>query len=257
LEKAGAIRQECQGFPMILRTFSIVIPAFNEERTLPGLLKSLASQTRPADEIIVVDNNSTDATAHVAATAGCRVMHCAEQGISAARNAGARAATSTHICFLDADSEVTPGWLAAGEKKLACGQFGAVSGWNHFREKNPWLFIYYNSFNFYFTIFLLSWNAARGGMVAANNLIIDREVFFRAGGYENFLGEDFRLGVILSQQKVRTGFAPGMHASYSARRFRQEGFLRTVALWLRSTRSHYPYAKYTRDYSKAQRIDKS
>ncbi len=46
-------------------TVSVIIPCYNEEKYLPACLKSLAKQTRPADEIIISDNGSTDQTAKI------------------------------------------------------------------------------------------------------------------------------------------------------------------------------------------------
>jgi len=53
---------------------SVIIPARNEEKNLPRLLRSLQSQSTPPEEIIVVDDGSTDRTAAVAAELGARVV---------------------------------------------------------------------------------------------------------------------------------------------------------------------------------------
>ena len=54
---------------------SVIIPARNEERSLPSLLSSLHNQTLKPDEIIVVDDNSEDATAEVAEKGWAKVIH--------------------------------------------------------------------------------------------------------------------------------------------------------------------------------------
>ena len=55
--------------------FSVVVPAYNEEAFLPETLRSLRRQDYPgAYEIVVVDNNSTDATAEIARSFGVRVV---------------------------------------------------------------------------------------------------------------------------------------------------------------------------------------
>jgi 4,4'-diaponeurosporenoate glycosyltransferase len=56
------------------KTVSVVIPARDEAASLPGLLASLAAQTRPPDETIVVDDHSRDDTAAAAAAAGATVL---------------------------------------------------------------------------------------------------------------------------------------------------------------------------------------
>ncbi len=95
------------------RKVSIVVPAFNEERLLPGSLASIqAASTAFADagwrtELIVCDNNSTDRTAEIAAAAGARVVFEPINQIGRARNAGAAQATGDWLLFVDADSYPT------------------------------------------------------------------------------------------------------------------------------------------------------
>lgn len=97
---------------------SVIIPARNEERTLPILLDSLASQEPAADEIVVVDDGSEDATAMVAARHGARVMAAGPKpedwiGKSWACWKGAQAAAGDVLVFLDADTTLDSRGLAA------------------------------------------------------------------------------------------------------------------------------------------------
>ena len=92
---------------------SIVIPAYNEERHLAACLEAIARQSVPPDEVIVVDNNSTDGTVALARSYPfVRVVHEPRQGIVYARNAGFSAAHSTIIGRIDADIELPPKWIA-------------------------------------------------------------------------------------------------------------------------------------------------
>jgi glycosyltransferase involved in cell wall biosynthesis len=93
---------------------SVVIPARNEARMLGACLRALAGQTDRVDEIIVVDNDSTDETEAVARSwAGVKVLTERRLGITYARNAGMDAATSHIIARIDADTLVTPVWVRA------------------------------------------------------------------------------------------------------------------------------------------------
>ncbi len=90
---------------------SIIIPAFNEELELPhclsllmAIVEQMPSQPFDQHEVIVVDNNSTDATASIAHRYGAIVVFEAVNQIGRARNAGARRATGDWLLFIDADS---------------------------------------------------------------------------------------------------------------------------------------------------------
>jgi glycosyltransferase involved in cell wall biosynthesis len=86
------------------------MPAFNCERYVAAAIESALSQTLPADEILVVNDGSTDSTADILARFGppVRVIHQVNRGRSSARNAGILAAKSEFVVFLDADDLLTP-----------------------------------------------------------------------------------------------------------------------------------------------------
>ncbi len=96
-------------------TVSVVIPAHDAAGSLGRALSSVLAQTKPPEEIIVVDDGSKDATAAVAGSFGPRVRVLSRTcgGPSAARNAGIDAATGRFVAFLDADDEWHPDKLAA------------------------------------------------------------------------------------------------------------------------------------------------
>ena len=84
---------------------SCIVPVFNGERYLAEALDSILAQTWRPLEVIVVDDGSTDGTAHIAAGYGAEVsyIHQANAGPAAARNRGLDAARGEFIAFLDAD----------------------------------------------------------------------------------------------------------------------------------------------------------
>ena len=89
---------------------SVVIPAYNCGKYIARALESVLAQTRAADEIIVVDDGSTDDTAATVQRFGgqVRYIHQANAGASAARNAGINAARYPWVAFLDGDDEWLP-----------------------------------------------------------------------------------------------------------------------------------------------------
>lgn len=117
-------------------TVSIVIPAYNEERTIRACVVAALEQTVPADEIIVVNNKSTDATAKMLAALKTEFPEAPlvvidqndEQGITPTRNAGFNAASSEVIGRIDADSILEPEWVAEVKALFADPTVGAATG---------------------------------------------------------------------------------------------------------------------------------
>jgi glycosyltransferase involved in cell wall biosynthesis len=89
---------------------SVIVPAFNEEKRIKACLDSIQTAfenqqtTDLLYEVIVTDNNSTDATAHIAEECGASVVFESINQISRARNAGAEKANGDWFLFIDADS---------------------------------------------------------------------------------------------------------------------------------------------------------
>lgn len=100
-------------------TVTVVIPAYNARAHLARSIESALAQTRPPDEVLVVDDGSTDGSAELAERYGppVRVVrHDRNRGLAPARNTGIRNATGTLIALLDADDVWLPEKL---ERQLA------------------------------------------------------------------------------------------------------------------------------------------
>jgi O-antigen biosynthesis protein len=89
---------------------SVVVCAYNEERTIGECLGSLRQCTYPNLEVVVCDDGSTDGTLEIARSFGFRVLDLPHRGLSAARNAGIAAATGEIVAFLDADAWCHAEW---------------------------------------------------------------------------------------------------------------------------------------------------
>src|SRR5262245_38553359 len=98
------------------------------------MLKRSMERLMPSGEVIVVDNNSNDRTAQIAAEAGARVVREPFNQISRARNAGARAATGDHFLFLDADTLPTHVLLGSALTRLLSGLYVGGGAIISFRE---------------------------------------------------------------------------------------------------------------------------
>jgi glycosyltransferase involved in cell wall biosynthesis len=100
------------------KTVAVVITTYNHAHFLLDALHSVLDQTRPADEILVVDDGSGDDPAAVVAQCpGVKLLRQDNQGLATARNAGLNAVHCDKVIFLDADDRLLPEAVAAG---LAC-----------------------------------------------------------------------------------------------------------------------------------------
>lgn len=108
------------------RTLSVIVPARNEERWLPGCLASIraaAAVLGRGPEIVVVNNRCTDGTEAIAREAGALIAHDDTKNLSRIRNTGVRASSGDIIVTLDADSRMHPKALRAVEAALSSGRY--------------------------------------------------------------------------------------------------------------------------------------
>ncbi len=93
----------------------MVIATYKRPASLRDTLRSLVNQVRPADEVVVVDNNSLDETEEVVAEFRDKIplkyRFESRQGVAFARNAALAAATGDIIAFTDDDCVTDPHWL--------------------------------------------------------------------------------------------------------------------------------------------------
>lgn len=111
-------------------TFTVVIPLYNKEREIAATIRSVLAQTRLPDEVLVIDDGSTDRSAEVVraiASPRVRLLTQTNAGVSAARNRGIAEARGEYIALLDADDVWEPGFLAEIEALIGeypdCGLY--------------------------------------------------------------------------------------------------------------------------------------
>ena len=167
---------------------SVVIPAYNASGYVREAAESALAQTFDDLEVIVVDDGSTDDTAAVADGLDVRCVRQSNQGVSAARNRGIAESTGRYVAFLDADDA----WLPA---KLAT-QLDALRSNSARRLSYSALLVTDASLEpvevrrgelhgSALETLLLRGNVVGGG----SNVICERELFDRAGGFDPTLSQ--------------------------------------------------------------------
>lgn len=110
-------------------TLSIVIPVYNEESYLKPCLEAIAALSEPPDEVIVVDNNSTDQTAAIAQQYPfVHYIQEQRQGVLYARTTGFNAATGDIIGRIDGDTLLPEDWVTNVKAVFGDRSLAAVSG---------------------------------------------------------------------------------------------------------------------------------
>ena len=128
------VRQYTGILPPLLRRYprvSVVVCAYNAERTMDRCLASLAVLNYPDYEVIVVNDGSRDRTLEIAESYDyCRIISQPNKGLSAARNVGAEAATGEIVAYTDSDCVADPDWLTYLVARMEAGNLVACGGPN-------------------------------------------------------------------------------------------------------------------------------
>jgi glycosyltransferase involved in cell wall biosynthesis len=168
---------------------SVVIPAFNEANYIEGTVRSvLDARTRYSGpvEIIVVDNNSTDATGEIAGALGATVVFEPINQIARARNTGAKAAIGDYLVFLDADTRLEGNIVDKVETNLSSGEVIGGGAW--VEPDTGWV----GRFLFKYVI---NYALALKNVTVGPFLYCDAAAFYRVGGFDESLyaAEEFAL----------------------------------------------------------------
>jgi glycosyltransferase involved in cell wall biosynthesis len=213
---------------------TVVVPAFNEERYLAQTLTSLQAQeyARPY-EIIVVDNNSTDATVEIAERHGVTVLHEPRSGVCSARQCGTAAARGEIVVSTDADTIHPPDWLARVDAEFTRGSdVTLVAGPCQYLNPTWWAVLYPKLL--FGAVGKIYARTGRLVYITATNTAFVRAAF---SGYDTSLtqgGDEFDLLRRL-RGHGRTVWLPDNAVNTSPRRLRQ-GLLYTLFV---SLLTHY------------------
>ena len=200
---------------------SVVIPVHNGGQNLRMCLKALVDSARPPDELIVVDDASTDGTAHIAVQYGTVVPTQSELPVGPARcrNRGAALATGDILVFLDADVQVHRNTLALMEEYfLQAPGVAALFGSYDDQPPHRSLVSLYKNLQHHF-VHQHSQRDAASFWTGAG--AIRRDVFLRLGGFREDYSrpsiEDIELGVRLKAAGYRIRLCPDVQVTHLKR----------------------------------------
>jgi peptidoglycan-N-acetylglucosamine deacetylase len=163
---------------------SVVIPAYNEARLIRKCLESLQKQDYPGEyEVIVVDNNCRDNTARNACEMGARVVPCARQGVTYARQAGAESARGQIIVQADADTNYPTWWLSRIQNQFDRHPDAAAVAGTFVYQDPPW----WGVFEMFLRAFVnLLFTLVLGRPIAPSgaNFAFSQKAFREIGGYD-------------------------------------------------------------------------
>lgn len=213
---------------------SVIIPAFNSEKTLDSCLNAIALLNYPKDkiEVILIDNGSTDDTVDIAKKYDVKILIKPRINISALRNYGTKMAKGDIYAFTDSDCIVSKDWVNNALVHFR-NSLVAVAGCGHDIPGNAsWVERTW--------CFLKDLETHTVKHLGSGNLLIKKSVFIRVGGFNEKLitGEDSEfcnrvreLGyVIISDNKIRNvhlGNPKSLYAFFKKEIWHGKGMLGT------------------------------
>ncbi|MDA8141155.1 MAG: glycosyltransferase [Desulfobacteraceae bacterium] len=211
---------------------SVIIPAYNAEKTIAACLESLIRQSLPvtAYEVIVVDDGSSDATAQIIQRFPVTLIRQKNQGPAAARNAGAEAARGDIIVFTDSDCELEELFLFNITRPFADPAIAGVQGRYQTRQKSLTARFCQYEIEERYEIYQRSRYITMIGTYAA---AFRRQIFLDNGKFDTRFpiasGEDFAFSGRLAAQGYKLVFVPDAvcfhrHPETVKKYFRQKYF---------------------------------
>jgi peptidoglycan/xylan/chitin deacetylase (PgdA/CDA1 family) len=171
---------------------TIVIPAYNEELSIPACLKSLKNQDYQGSfEIVVVNNASSDATASIAQSFSARVIYEGQRGYNFAIKRGFDEATGEIIACTDADSIVPRDWLTKLVKHFEKSNVVGCGGVFRFGDGPLWLRLIgeFGRCNYH---------------IAGANMAVKRSAYQQIGGFSPNVNQGADVDLDLRLRKIGT-----------------------------------------------------
>lgn len=201
---------------------SVVIPSFNEEKSIRFILSDLKKQSMKSFEVILVDGNSDDRTVEIAKSyATIKIVK--KRSVGYQRNIGGKMSKGKFIYFIDSDTRINKNFIEDTLKIMVKRQLQIACPFYIFDSKS--LFVKLTGYTLSLCFILLQKILPSG---AGPCIIVERKIFLKEKGFDgslNFqdmeyirrIGKKYRFGIL--PRKVRT----------SDRRFLNDGIIKTIS----------------------------
>lgn len=206
---------------------TVVVPALNEEEHIAHVLESLLAQSYLPDEILVIDNGSTDRTKFIASKfPGVKVIDEPKRGLHNARQRGLIESSGDIVVATDADCIAPKQWIEylvrPFEDPFVVETYGPI-GFYDGHPIDKW------ASNTLYPLFLLTTHTFGYPNPPGGNHAVRKTAALAVGGYDRPFAEDIHLAQKL-KQVGKVVYVPKAKNYTSARRIREEGRWKTYAL---------------------------
>ncbi len=240
-------------------TFSIIVPAYNEQDYIAKCLKSIRSLKIPrgeSSEVIVVNNASTDKTKETAQAAlpTAKIIDEPQKGLTRAYNRGALEAKGEILVFVDADMTLLPDHLEKISREFKKDpKLVALSGPYIWKDGGMFCDLV-TRFVYVFIampaeIIFNRWLNV-GASIASGNSAVRKRAFQKIGGFNEKIFYGLEPDFALRARKFgKVRFKYYLGAESSTRRFKKEGFLRMLCRYIANILWFYFFRKpFTKNY---------
>lgn len=201
-------------------TVSIIIPVYNEEYHLAACLDSIAAQTVKPDEVLIVDNNSTDNSLEIAKRYDfVKIIKEKKQGVLFARNKGFNSASGDIIGRIDADTILREDWVKVCKRLFASPKVSAVTGAVFFYDMpfSPHNYLFDHGFKA-----LINKFKGHNSFLFGTNMAIRKTAWEKIGAEcctRRDIFEDLDLAIHLQLSGLKPTYDKRLRAGMSSRRY--------------------------------------
>ena len=194
-----------------IKRFSIIIPAYNSEKTLFSCMESIEEQSVSKEdyEVIVVDDGSTDSTAAIAQKFNIKYIYQTNQGPASARNKGVRSAIGDIVLFTDSDCIADHNWIREMVKPFSDPEIIGVKGAYKTKQKELAAKFAQAEFEDRYDLLLKNSNI---DMIDTYSAAFRKDVFLNIGGFDQSFpvanNEDTDLSYRLAASGYKLVFNP-------------------------------------------------